>query len=117
MCVLGCGWVVEWVLDKWHSLYDNTHYKHEYSVLNFIWPKSGLSEFWKNPLHLKGNLISVKVGQVNFSVTKVNAIGNHILIAFILFAKYIYNDSLVCVPDLDTLSYLNLWGHCKCLAA
>ena len=38
------GWVGEWVLDKWHSLYANTHYKHEYSVLNSIWPKSGLSE-------------------------------------------------------------------------
>ena len=23
----------------------NTHYKHEYSVLNSIWLKSGLSEF------------------------------------------------------------------------
>ena len=27
-------------------------YKHEYSVLNSIWPKSGLSEFWKNTLQL-----------------------------------------------------------------
>ena len=34
-------------LDKWHSLYDNTHYKHEYSELNLILPKSGLSEFKK----------------------------------------------------------------------
>ena len=52
---LWCGWVGEWVLDKWHSLYVNTHY--EYSVLNSIWTKSGLSEFWKNNLqfcvHLK----------------------------------------------------------------
>ena len=39
MCVWGCGWVGEWVLDKWHSLYANTNCKHEYSVLNSIRPK------------------------------------------------------------------------------
>ena len=56
MVVTGCGvgvlgWggrVGECVLDKWHSLYGNTHYKHEYRVLNSIWPRSGLSEFRKN---------------------------------------------------------------------
>ena len=49
-CVFGGEpWVGEWVLDKWHRLYNaNTHYKHKYNVLNSIWPKSGLSEFWKN---------------------------------------------------------------------
>ena len=26
LCVWGCTWVGEWVLDKWHSLYANTHY-------------------------------------------------------------------------------------------
>ena len=34
-------------MDKWHSLYVNTHYKHGYSVLRLIWPKRGLSEFSK----------------------------------------------------------------------
>ena len=48
----GVGWVGEWVLNKWHSLYAGTHYKHEYSVLNSIWPKGGLGEFWENILHL-----------------------------------------------------------------
>ena len=37
----------EWILDKWHSLHANTHYKHEYSVVSLIYTKSGLSEFWK----------------------------------------------------------------------
>ena len=45
---MGCGWVGEWVMEKWHSLYVNTHNKHEYSVRNSIWPKKGLCEFWKN---------------------------------------------------------------------
>ena len=36
-----------------YSLYANTYYKHEYSVVNSIWPKSGLSEFWKNTLQLQ----------------------------------------------------------------
>ena len=56
---LGCGWVGEWVLDKWHSLYGN-YYKHEYSVLKSIWPKSGLSEFWKNTLQLSSALMVEK---------------------------------------------------------
>ena len=30
----------------------NSEYKHEYSVLNSIWPKGGLSEFWKNALYM-----------------------------------------------------------------
>ena len=49
-------WVDGWVSDfsdKWHSLNANTDYKHESSgVLNSVWPKSGLSEFWKNTLQL-----------------------------------------------------------------
>ena len=50
--VLGCGWVGKWNLDKWHhSLHANTHYKHEYIVLNSIWP-NGLSGFWKNTICL-----------------------------------------------------------------
>ena len=53
VCLGGMGgWVSEWVLDKWHSLNANTHYQHEYSVLGSIWPKNGLSEFWKNTLQL-----------------------------------------------------------------
>ena len=62
MEVTGCGdgcvgvgvsvhlgvWVDAWVSEFWTSgIVYNTHYKHEYSVLNFIWPKGGLSEFWE----------------------------------------------------------------------
>ena len=39
------GGVDEWVSEFWTSgivHYVNTHYKHEYIVLNSIWPKSGL---------------------------------------------------------------------------
>ena len=41
VCIKGCGWVGEWVLDKWYSVYVNTHYKHKCSVLN-----SDLSKKW-----------------------------------------------------------------------
>ena len=47
MCVLGGvgGWVSDF-FDKRHSLHINAHHKHEYSVLDSIWPKkSGLGEF------------------------------------------------------------------------
>ena len=37
----------------WHSLYANTHCKHEYSVLNSIWPKTGLSEYWNNTCQIR----------------------------------------------------------------
>ena len=38
VCVWGFGWMGEWVLqlDKWQSLYANTHYKHENSVLKGV---------------------------------------------------------------------------------
>ena len=39
------GVVDELGLDKWHSLYADTHYMHAHSVLSSIWTKSGLSEF------------------------------------------------------------------------
>ena len=48
VCVWGCGWVSEF----WTNSKVYTHYKHEYGVLNSIWPKSGLSEFWKNTLQI-----------------------------------------------------------------
>ena len=38
VCISWCGWVDEWVLDKWHSM------------LNSIWPESRLNEFGKNTL-------------------------------------------------------------------
>ena len=45
------GWVSEfWTSDK--SPYVNTHYKHENSALNSIWPKSGLSELEKHSSNL-----------------------------------------------------------------
>ena len=47
-CLWGWVCVSEWVLDKWSSLDDITHCKHEVSVLNKIWPKCELSESWKN---------------------------------------------------------------------
>ena len=42
------------VCEFWTSVivFANIHYKHEYSVLNSIWPKSGLSELRKNTLQL-----------------------------------------------------------------
>ena len=45
---VGMGVLGEWFLDILHSSYANTHYKHEYSVHNSIWPKGGLSDFGKN---------------------------------------------------------------------
>ena len=45
----GCyGVWVEWMSEFYTSgIVYNTYNKHEYRVLNSIWPKSGLSEFWK----------------------------------------------------------------------
>ena len=62
-CVFGdvAGWVDEWVLDECHSLYANTHYKHEYSVLNSIWPKSGRVSFGKKTFFNKA---------VNYSINQ-----------------------------------------------
>ena len=51
------GWVSE-VWDKWHSLHVNTHYKHENSVLNLIWPKSEIGEFWKTLFNQKWEMDS-----------------------------------------------------------
>ena len=50
-CVFCWCWCEFWTSGIVH-LHVNTHYMHEYSVLNSIWPKSGLSELWKNTLQL-----------------------------------------------------------------
>ena len=52
-------WVGEWVLDKWWSLYANTHYKYEYSVLNSIWPKS---HYWKNTSQFYYEISFIMIG-------------------------------------------------------
>ena len=39
-------------MDKWHSMFANTHYTHGYKVLALIWTKSGLNEFWNNAFQL-----------------------------------------------------------------
>ena len=51
--------------------YANTHYKHEYSVIHSIWPKSELSEFQKNPQLIMQNfqMISINQNFLNFNFT------------------------------------------------
>ena len=72
----GCGWLVEWVLDKWHSLYSYTHYKHEYSVLNSIFcPKSGLSECLKNTPWLSKSLILIGPAMFGSTFNLVTRVG------------------------------------------
>ena len=40
------GWVSEWGMDKWRSLFANS-VNMSTVCFNLIWPKGGLSEFWK----------------------------------------------------------------------
>ena len=65
VCVRECGWWVGrgWmsgVLDKWHSIQNhaNTYYKHDYGVLNSIWPN---------------NLDWVSFGKKNSSIARLHS--------------------------------------------